>query len=232
MVHLIRFGLAGGLLIIMSLARQNTGTWANPVGFYAGTFLVITLGQEALLPGLPFSELMAAMILGSSIALFLGLLVTWRRPERIADPPRLDPSRRAARTLALYAAFAVALLYLYESVQARATGLGVTDAGLFDRAHFFASGGQTLYLRALQALTYCGVLYVAFEARLRRRPLLLVGAYLLVVFLQGVTFSTKLAFLISSLLVLAVVVSGYPTRFRSIDRRVLAGGAGALRSSC
>ena len=228
MVHVIRLGLAGGLLIMMALARQNTGTWANPVGFYAGTFMVITLGQEAMLPGLPFSELMAAMILGSTIALFLGMLVTWRRPERTADPPPLYPGRRAARTLGLCAAFTVALLYLYESVQARATGLGVTDSGLFDRAQFFALGGQTLYLRALQALTYCGVLYVAFEARLRRRPVVLVGAYLLIVFVQGITFSTKLAFLISSLLVLAVIVSGYPTRFGRVNRRVLAGAAGAL----
>jgi oligosaccharide repeat unit polymerase len=212
----------------MLLARRDTGTWANPVGFYAGPFLVVALGQEAILPDLPFSAAMAMLILGSTIALFLGMLVTLRRPKVVVDPPRLPDTHRAIRTIGLVVAFAVALVYLYEIREARATGLGMTGTGLFDRATFFAAGGQTPLMRVLQALTYCGVLYVAFEARQRKRPVLLVGAYLLVVFAQGVAYSAKLGILIDVLLVIAVICVGYPTRFRRIDRRTLGGVVGGL----
>jgi hypothetical protein len=83
-------------------------------------------------------------------------------------------------------------------------------------------------MRALQALTYCGVFYVALEARQRKRPVLLVGAYLLIVFAQSVVFSTKLPIIISMLLAIAVFAAGHPSRLRKIDWRTLAAVSGAL----
>jgi oligosaccharide repeat unit polymerase len=212
----------------MVLARRSTGTWATPVGFYAGTFLLVVLAQEAMLPDLPFSAPMAGLILGSVFALFVGMLVTWRRPAELVDPPPLPNTRRAGRTVGLCAAFGVALFYLYQLQEVRSTGLGTSDSGLFMRAEFFALGGQTLFLRALQALTYCGALYVTFESRRRKRPALIIGGYLLIVLAHGVVFSSKLPVLICTLLVIAVVGAGHPTRFARIDRRVLAGGVSAL----
>jgi oligosaccharide repeat unit polymerase len=228
MVHAVRLGLASGLLVFLVLARRTTGTWANPVGFYAGTFLVVVVSQEALLPSLPFGEPMAALVLGSTGALFLGMAITCRSPCMVVDPRPAADDRRTLRTVALYAAYAVPLLYLYEILQARSTGLGVTETGVFDRAAFYEAGGQSTTMRALQALTYCSALFVGFEVRHRRRPVLLTLAFLGIVFVQGLALSSKLPILLNLLLFTALAAVGYPSKFRYINRRLLAGTLGGL----
>jgi oligosaccharide repeat unit polymerase len=218
------------LAVLMLESHRWMKTWSNPVVFYAGPFAAILALQQILIPHVPFGGRAAALIGGSALAFFVGALVVWSQyATKGAQPSCRRFVTRNDRLLkfGVLVSYAVALYYLYELRQVRASGVNVIK-GIFYRADFYASGGDTLTMRLLQTLTYVGVFYIAFAATTVRRPTLLVAPLLLIMVAQSSAGSAKLPTLLGLCMIIAVLGAVRPEAFLRLRPRLVLGVGAAV----
>jgi oligosaccharide repeat unit polymerase len=218
------------LAVLMVESHRGMKTWSNPVVFYAGPFAVILVLQQILIPGVPFGGRAASLIGGSALAFFAGAIVIWRRHATKGAHPSyrrlIAPDARLLK-FGVFVSYAVALYYLYELRLVRASGVDVLN-DVFYRADFYASGGQTLTLRLLQALTYVGVFYIAFAAITVRRRTLILAPMVLIMVAQSSASSSKLPTILTLELIVAVLAAVRPEAFGRLRPRLILGAGAAI----
>ncbi len=218
------------LAALMLASHRGLKTWASPLVFYAGPFAVILALQQILIPHVPFGGRAASLIGGSALAFFAGTIVVWRKQAtESAQPSYRRFIARDTRLLKLgvLISYVVALYYLYELGQVRASGVNVIN-GTFYRADFYASGGQTLTMRLLQALTYAAMFFIAFAATTVRRPTLLVAPMVLIMVAQSSAGSAKLPSILGLIIIVAVLAAVRPGAFRRLRPRLVLGAGAAV----
>lgn len=229
MNNLYRLLALVALLALLFAARRHTTTWANPMTFLAGPFALIFIFQQIFIPNVAFGWRAGVVIVSAALALFIGMLIAW--PQRESDLASVEGPVSSALVfrwpkwigLALViAVYAVSLIYLFQLSAIRESGSATVNE-IFHREVQYAVYGESIALRASQALNYAGAFFLAFYLRTGRFGLLLTLPIVLIYVAQSLAGSAKLTAILASLILVVAATSNMPTELRRIRKKTLAG---------